>query len=101
MSDFQSAWRQSNASMMLTVRELTLSADLAAWAGDDDRCMAIIARIYDAFDDLDDGLAPHACALALAAGATAWIEGRSADPAEGPLSFAHSNEIMTFEVARR
>ncbi len=101
MSDFQSAWRQLNASTMLTVRELALSADLAAWVGDNDRCMAIIARIYDAFDDLDDGLAPHACALTLAAGAAAWVAGRSAEPAGVLVSFGHLNEMVTSEVARR
>ena len=61
---------------MRTVRELALSADLAAWAGEQYRCMAIIARIYDVFDDSEQGLAPDARSRVLAADAAFWVGDR-------------------------
>ena len=39
----------------LVARELALVADLAAWAGDEDRWVAIIDRVYAVLDGLDDG----------------------------------------------
>ena len=62
---------------MRILRELAISADLAAWAGDEHRCTALIARIYDGYDNLYAGLAPPTSTRALAADAAAWIEGRS------------------------
>ena len=61
---------------MRRLRELALSADLAAWADEEYRCTAIIARIYDGYDNLNDGLTPHASGRALAGDAVAWIKGR-------------------------
>ena len=66
----------ASTSATLIGRELSLAADLALWAGEQDRCIAIIARIYDLFDDLELGLAPDWRGQIVAADAAAWVGNR-------------------------
>lgn len=54
-------------------RELSVAADLSLWAGDQDRCIAIIARLYDLFDDFELGLAPDWNGQIVAADTAAWV----------------------------
>ena len=76
MSNLLEAQRLISESARLNARELALSADLAAWAGEDDHCIAIIARIFEIYDDKKVGVAPNA-----------WAQ-TSADEAQGePLGF--------------
>jgi hypothetical protein len=76
MSNLREAQRLIPKSARLTARELALSADLAAWAGEDDHCISIIARIFEIYDDQRVGAAPNAETEALADKAAAWIGGR-------------------------
>ena len=48
-------------------------ADRSLWADERNECIAVIARIYDLFDDLEHGLGPNAHCLHLAAGIASWI----------------------------
>ncbi len=76
MSILRAGIDQIALSTRVTVRELALSADLAAWAGERDRCVAMIARIYDVFDDLQVGRAPDLRSRVMSADAAVWVGDR-------------------------
>ena len=58
------------------IRELALAADRSLWAGDQNECIAITARIYDLFDAVEMGLEPDVHSRILAAETAAWISGK-------------------------
>lgn len=60
MSNLLEAQRLISELARLNARELALSADLAAWAGEDDHCIAIIARIFEIYDAKGVGVGPNA-----------------------------------------
>ena len=76
MSSPESGKQKMVTSKMRTVRELALLADLASWAGEQDRCVAIIACIYDVCDALEQGLVPDVSSRVLAADAAFWVGDR-------------------------
>ncbi len=63
---------QTSAALVVS-RELALAADRSLWADERNECIAITARIYDLYDDLEHGLAPNRRCLVVAAGTAAWI----------------------------
>ena len=67
------AGKLQTSEVLVVSRELALAADRSLWANEPNECIAIIARIYDLFDDLEHGLAPDARCLHFAAGTASWI----------------------------
>ncbi len=64
---------EANSAATLMARELTLAADRALWAGDEEDCIAIISQIYGLFDDLELGISPDPRSCLIAADTAAWV----------------------------
>ena len=63
-------------SALAVSRELAVAADRSLWAGDQNECIAIIARLYSLFDDFEQGLKPDLRGRVIAASTAAWVEDR-------------------------
>ncbi len=63
----------STSAASLIAQELTLAADRALWAGDQEDCIAIISQIYGLFDDSTVGISPDPRSCFIAAGTAAWV----------------------------
>ena len=64
---------QNALSTYVIIRELALAADRSLWADDRTECITVIARIYELFDDLEQGIGPHARDRIVAADTAAWV----------------------------
>ena len=67
--------RPKTSSALLISRELALAADRSLWVDDQNGCITIIARIYDLFDALEQGLGPDVRGR-VAADTAAWVGDR-------------------------
>jgi hypothetical protein len=75
MANFRVA--ETTSTTVLTVRELTLAADAALWAGDQDDCIAIVSQLYGLFDGLDAGTSSDPLNYLIAANTAALIGGQT------------------------
>ncbi len=58
---------------LLVSRELALAADRSLSADNRDKCVTIISRLYDLFDDLKQGLEQDVSCPIVAADTAAWV----------------------------
>lgn len=80
MRDYEAA-QQKTPSALIMSRELALAADRSLWADNQKECVAIVARLYDLFDNLERGFEPDPRTRVIAADTAAWIgdKGRCAE----------------------